>query len=330
MDGKSKISCIIPMYNAENYIEKCINSVLCQTYKNFEIIIIDDGSMDSSLALAEKMAKADDRIKVFHTPNGGVCKARNTGLSYATGELIAYLDSDDFLPTDSFEILAEDITEHNADIAVGRDVVFGNDGAEKKRDFSNELFVWEGYEALEAALKDVPNTYNVVGKLFKKDILKGMTFEVGRKVGEDSYFFFECCLKKPKMTYRDCSVYKVFLSENSATRSGFDASKIEDTIHFAERKLEDVKKFCPEYIDLTYNIIIRAHLNILNGMLLQNKGKEFDEHYKKSIDYIRKNKKYYIPDKATTKRLFNAVTGHYLWLYKLELFLRRIKKTLIK
>lgn len=112
------ISIVVPVYNAENYLEKCINSIIGQTYRNLEIILIDDGSNDNSLSICEKFALQDNRIKVFHQNNGGVASARNKGLSEASGEFIAWVDSDDSTEPEYIEKLYNAVKEYNADISI--------------------------------------------------------------------------------------------------------------------------------------------------------------------------------------------------------------------
>ena len=113
------LSVIVPVYKAEKYIHKCISSILNQTFKDLELILVDDGSPDNSGVICDEYATKDSRVKVFHQENGGVCVARNTGLDNATGEYVFFVDSDDYILTDTLETLYTDVLNHNADIAVG-------------------------------------------------------------------------------------------------------------------------------------------------------------------------------------------------------------------
>ncbi|MFR7519988.1 MAG: glycosyltransferase family 2 protein [Mediterraneibacter faecis] len=117
-NDKNLISVIIPLYNAEKYLKNCITSVVGQTYRNLEIILVDDGSNDNSLSICEKFALQDNRIKVFHQNNGGVASARNKGLSEASGEFIAWVDSDDSIEPEYIEKLYDAVKEYNADISI--------------------------------------------------------------------------------------------------------------------------------------------------------------------------------------------------------------------
>ena len=117
MEHKCLISIIVPVYNVESYLERCVNSIINQTYHNLEIILVDDGSPDGSGDLCDKLAKNDDRITVYHKKNGGLSDARNYGVQNANGEYITFIDSDDFVAKDYIEHLYSMIQEFNADIA---------------------------------------------------------------------------------------------------------------------------------------------------------------------------------------------------------------------
>ena len=102
MPGENQISVIVPVYNVEGYLARCVDSILGQTYENLEVILVDDGSRDGSGALCDAFARQDHRVKVIHKPNGGLSSARNTGIDAAQGEYLAFVDSDDWLEPDAY------------------------------------------------------------------------------------------------------------------------------------------------------------------------------------------------------------------------------------
>ena len=112
---KGKISIVVPMYNVEKYLPECVDKLLDQTYKNLEIILVDDGSPDNCGKIADDYAKKDERVKVIHKPNGGLSDARNVGMDVATGEYLMFTDSDDFLFPSACEVLVNKIEKENAD-----------------------------------------------------------------------------------------------------------------------------------------------------------------------------------------------------------------------
>ena len=114
----SKISVIVPVYNAEKYLSRCIDSILNQTYKNFELILINDGSKDNSIEILRKYENIDDRIKVIDNSNNGVSKTRNIGVRLAEGEYIQFIDSDDFIDKNMFEYAINVMEQENADLVM--------------------------------------------------------------------------------------------------------------------------------------------------------------------------------------------------------------------
>lgn len=305
------ISCIIPMYNAELYIDRCIQSVLNQTYKNVEIVVVDDGSKDSSLEIVKKLYHSNG-IKLIQKTNGGVSSARNVGMLEATGEYIFFLDSDDFLPNNSFELLIDKIRQYSADMVIGRDICFNEGESIPEDTYCGNVSLWEDDTTLVNTLKDFPNTWNVCGKLFKKSFIQSLSYVEGKGIGEDSYFFFQCALRKPKTVHIEKNVYYVSLRKGSATRSPISSKKMDDIIYFIDCKKKDIDKQFIKYRSLVNNLEIKAHLVILHMLLRTN---EYPKYEKKSIKIVRENRKYYISGQSND-RLYFAVVYHFYWIYK--------------
>lgn len=183
-----KISIIAPVYQVEKYIGQCIESVINQTFKNFELILIDDGSKDKSGNICDEYAKRDKRIHVVHTENKGAASARNRGLDLATGKYIAFVDGDDYLAENMLDKLYKVITQENCDVVV---CDFLNLHANPDKDFSLQLSDSKvsGREIL-SHLKNQKNygVWTIVwNKLYKKEILKDLRFPEG-KYFEDEIF----------------------------------------------------------------------------------------------------------------------------------------------
>ncbi len=162
-----KVSVIVPIYNVEKYLEKCIESIINQSYKNLEIILIDDGSPDNSGVIAEAFARKDNRIKVIHQKNSGVSVARNVGIDASTGEYICFADSDDYLMPDYVEYLLNIAIENDVDISITTEMF---DNFTKNQTKDNELEILSPSEATVAILcYRIP--IGVYCKLFKKSFL---------------------------------------------------------------------------------------------------------------------------------------------------------------
>ena len=157
------ISVIVPVYNVEKYLEKCIDSIINQTYQNLEIILVDDGSTDGSGKICDEYSRKDNRIKVIHKENGGLSDARNIGIKNANGGLIGFIDSDDYITENMFEVLQKDLRKYNADIS-SCDIQNVNEAGEclKIIRVSTEgqtSKVFEREEALKLLLEDTIKSY---------------------------------------------------------------------------------------------------------------------------------------------------------------------------
>lgn len=204
------ISVIIPIYNVKDYLVECIESVMEQTYKNIEILLIDDGSTDGSAELCDEFEKRDARIKVYHKENGGVSSARNYGLKKATGELIGFLDADDTIHPQMYEILYDNMLTHGAMLSYC--LIQRMYGTQKDNGEEDEPIVIEGKESLslKAHFKLVSCPYigkSVCDKLFRREILGGVYFDERYSAGEDNLFVTRVLLKEPICVYAGKALY---------------------------------------------------------------------------------------------------------------------------
>lgn len=178
------LSIIIPVYNVEHYLEKCVDSICHQTYRNLEIILVDDGSTDRSGRLCDELAAADSRIKVIHKSNGGLSDARNAGMEFASGEWWMFVDSDDYLALDTAETLLRAAVENHCEIAVCNMVRIYEDGAQEPfyRPVT-EPTIWAGEQRFETLRQP-----SVCNKLFRADLFKEIRFPNG-KFYEDTFVY---------------------------------------------------------------------------------------------------------------------------------------------
>ena len=197
----TKISVIIPVYNVEKYISETINSVLAQTFNDFEIICINDGSKDSSLDILNNLAKTDSRIKVFSQQNSGVSKTRNAAFNYAIGEYVYYLDSDDIIHPQLLEICYNIAKKQDADVLSFGYLEFF-DGQTPKFDAIEEnrieLFEVDDFVSKITARGDIKINYNIWSKFYKKEILNDIKFDEDVSLAEDVIHTFRVAKKNPK------------------------------------------------------------------------------------------------------------------------------------
>lgn len=173
------ISIIVPVYNVEKYLDKCIDSIINQTYKNIEIILVDDGSTDKSGDICDKAQNKDKRIKVIHKANGGLSDARNAGLRIAKGDLIGFVDSDDYIKEDMFETLYNLIEKHNANISIVSYYELYNEKLIAVKE-SKEVEEFNKIEAIKELLIDNKIQSYAWNKLFKKELFKNLEFPVNK------------------------------------------------------------------------------------------------------------------------------------------------------
>ena len=210
-----KISVIIPVYNCEKYLSACLESVLNQTYQNFEIVLVDDGSKDASGVICDQYAEKDDRICVVHQKNHGVSHARNTGMKQATGDAVSFIDSDDTLEPDMYELLSNVMLEHGADIAhCGFCRVESN--MRKPIYGTGTLCVQNKGQALASFLAGDLFNGALWNKLFRIEILKGVCFREELRINEDVLFCFEAFQNAEKSVFTDQAKYNYYVRENSS------------------------------------------------------------------------------------------------------------------
>lgn len=278
----SKISVIVPIYNTEKYLERCIRSIMNQTYKNIEIIAVNDGSTDNSLGILEKLKCEDDRIIIINQENMGVSKARNKGLNCATGDFIGFVDSDDFIEKDMYEIMINHLIEENADLCRIKAFIYNREGGieeiSKERNiytYNNEVEIMNVY--LQNELKIA-----VWDKLFRKSAVEKIRFD-SSLFNEDAAYVWEACLNSRKVVMDTKQLYHhIKRPNNSLTSAPFS----EDNLTLYKYSKDNFKKLLNEYEDREQ----QAYLFYFNGLfhLLKVYKRDWDNNnlpnlYKKEI-----------------------------------------------
>lgn len=217
---QSLISIIVPVYNVESFLCRCVNSLLEQSYENIEIILIDDGSTDSSGEICDEIAEKDSRVKVIHKENGGLSDARNKGLEIASGSYIGFVDSDDWVSADMYECLFGLISDNNAD-AAQINFIFAYNQDIQLQPGGKKTEVYEGKEILQYFMTSstVTGKYSVWLCLFKKSLLDGLMFRKG-KVNEDIDYKYKALSRCKKFVVSNQIKYFYFMNSASITRAG--------------------------------------------------------------------------------------------------------------
>lgn len=257
------ISLIIPVYNAEKTIIRCVESILTQNYKNFELILINDGSIDRSLKICRYFEKIDSRVKLINKKNEGVSKARNSGMRISKGEYIGFIDSDDWIEKDMFSKLMSAINQENADIAI----------CSYYKEYSNTTNKMIAFESKskctfeEGLTNFIQGKYggNIWNKLFSRYIL---SHEFNEKIliGEDSLFLYNAIKKSQTIVCLPDALYHYSISYGSATKIALNKKRF-DTLESAELIYDDIKTNHSTLLDDATFMVFSKYISLLNLIL---------------------------------------------------------------
>lgn len=221
----NKLSIIIPIYNTEAYLPRCIDSILSQSFTDYELLLIDDGSIDNSGSICDKYAQQDNRIKVFHKKNGGLCSARNTGLDHAQGEWIYFVDSDDELMPEGLRTLADCISD-DVDVVMGGYEQYDLDGNLIQTEQKHSIQTLSRRDSLLVLFPEHTIIYSYLGyvwnRLFRKRIIQDHSLRFDDTVGtkEDTLFVTQyLCKSNGKTRFTTTPIYKYIAHENSTMHS---------------------------------------------------------------------------------------------------------------
>lgn len=295
---KDLISVIVPVYNVEKYIEDCIKSILEQTYKNLEIILVDDESSDASGKICEEYSKIDNRIKVIHQKNGGAASARNAGLKIATGQYIAFVDSDDTINEKMCEELYNLLKKYDTQVAMcGVWETHENEKGEiqkvvlEQKEIKDEVLTCEEALKLMITSGDVGNF--VCNKLFKRELFDDITFPEG-KVYEDAATTYKIIHKCNKVAYTNKKMYYYLLGRSGATTSSFSEKKILDSLDAYSSQYKFLIENHKNLKDVANVIWIKMYTSAMEKICMNNYWKLWEsdsvldkyEFFKEAIDSL--------------------------------------------
>lgn len=279
------ISIVIPVYNVERYLRRCVDSVIAQTYANIEIILVDDGSTDASGDICEEYAGKDVRIKVIHQENGGLSSARNTGIEEAKGEYLTFIDSDDFVDRRYAGRLYELIQEYGADISIAGFVKFKKFSGIKTKAIKNpSVREYDGISAISDMWyqKTIPNF--AWAKMYKRKLFEGIRYPVG-KLYEDLGTTYRLFYKARRIVYSAEPLYFYFQRSDSIMNEKFRMEKM-DRILVSRELLDWSRSCCPALTDAAGARFFISNVQVLAEI-------PNDMHYKDETAYIKSNIKKY-------------------------------------
>lgn len=290
MEEKDKISIIVPVYNVEEFLPRCVKSILKQSYKNIEILLIDDGSTDESGTLCDNYANNNTNIKVYHKKNGGLSDARNYGIEKATGKYIAFIDSDDYVAEDYCKILYNNLIKYEADISICSFVK--TDGKNDNiGEIKEQIKTYTGIDKQKNILNHM-NTITTVAwnKLYRKEIWNNLRYPKG-KINEDEFVVHYLMYKAKKVVYTNMILYYYYQRSNSIMKKKFSSERF-DVIDAFQDRWQFYKKH-EEYKELEGRAYCLYMKMIISNYILSKKNNLHDDQKKLLERYKKeyKNKK---------------------------------------
>lgn len=292
-----KISIIVPVFNVQAYIHRCIDSILKQTFSDFELILVDDGSSDFSGMICDEYANNDSRICVIHKINGGLSDARNVGIDHARGQYLAFVDGDDYIADDMYEILINALERTNADLAIcGIYDVYGEKKPHEKPVIHKVL---NRESATKFILEGNIISVHAVNKLYKRKIFNKLRYPVG-KYHEDSYVILDI-LKQCQSVVVD-SVQKYFYvhREGSINTETFSPKQF-DFINAWTLNEEKLINSSRQLRHAAHQRVCFAHFLVLDKMIQGHATKQYEGQAKEIVSYLRKNFLFIMKDHIFTK-----------------------------
>lgn len=298
------ISVIVPVYNIEKYLERCVESVRNQTYKNLEILLVDDGSTDSSGALCDELAQRDERIRVLHKENGGSSSARNLGIAQAKGEYLGFVDSDDYISQDMYELLYEAVVEYNAEIAqVGRDEIDeqGNYLPNICEPPKEKVFIESVVFMREMLMHRGDCSFCT--KLVKKELFISHVFPEG-ELNEDFYLLVQLLMQINGIVSLPQQTYHVFYRMGSNTRK-IDKEAFSrvfgDCVNNADMAEKLVAERLPELIPVAFRFGMYQRLEYLLHVPVSRMNKE-NKQYVEICKHVKRNWRKMLANQYLTKK----------------------------
>lgn len=296
------VSVIVPVYNVEKCLRRCIDSILRQTYTNFELILIDDGSTDGSGAICDEYARKDNRIKVIHRENGGLSAARNSGLEVMTGEYVTFIDSDDYVTDNYIEYMYTLMVENKGDIsAVSHEMIF--DDTENGLDLNeNSVLSYDQKDIIKELLKMTDAMGHMAwGKLYKEGLFNDIRYPEG-KLYEDLAVIYDILLKADRVVVSDARLYKYYIRTGSIMQSSFDCDRYYE-VDIIDEKMDMIERVYPDLKTLCRARRVYSYLKTVHRIMSSKNRSDFDAYQKELKHKIKKVGKGLIAEPGINKSL---------------------------
>ena len=238
---EKKLSVIIPVYNLESYLERCINSILNQTYQNLEVICVNDGSTDNSLAVLNRLAAFDKRVCVISQENAGVSAARNTGIDHATGDYITFVDGDDAIAPEMYSVLVQLCLQYDAEIAHCGYRRINPDGTVKDIMGTEQTIVQNSDDAVKCLITGQLFVGSLCNKIYRKTLFKEIRLDQHLKINEDIMANIELFHNAERAVFYDAPLYLYYIRPSSVTNTSDVIRRAQDMVIVSNRIFECFK-----------------------------------------------------------------------------------------
>ena len=312
------VSVIVPVYNVEKYINRCIESILFQSYSNIEIILIDDGSTDNSGNICDLYKKKDKRIIVIHKKNGGLSDARNCGLKKMSGDYVMFVDSDDYIDANMISFLMNDMLINDSDISICS-YYYINEHKKEKPTFKQNKFVSKKPDLFYNLYNEYSGiTVSSCMKLYKSSIFKNLKFTKG-VIHEDEIIVLDILKKINKISYNLEPLYYYELREGSITRK-FDIRKL-DVLPYMDKRIEYFKQIkCNQLVQMTEYKKLNIQMVLLQDYYRYNSENSNFTNIKMLKKEIKKVSKRCIIYKSLSKK--SRINSLCAYIFPLEFYMK--------
>ena len=289
------ISIVIPIYNAEKYLEECLNSIKNQTYKNFEVIMVNDGSKDDSETICMNFLRSDSRFRYLKKENGGVSSTRNVGLDNVEGDYVTFIDADDWVDENYLELLITTVKKNHSDIVVSSYKQFNNIDVfylraytiQEKYLLNFEKMNRDDFLTIFPKLMSINVCFNnAVAKLFRKELVNNLRFDTSIKYGEDLDFYFRLYLNVDSISYVDEPTY-VYRMHGDSTTSNFNQEHAEQELSIFKKMYEKIQEIGLPSIHYFNKLkkLLELRMNFLENKVLLNEYLEFLKNIGETVTY---------------------------------------------
>ena len=322
------VSVIVPIYNVENFLERCIDSIVNQTYKNIEVILVNDGSTDKSGEMCKSYEKKYKNIRVIHKKNEGVSKARNIGLKNANGKYILFVDGDDTLQLDMIQKLISIMKKNKAQIAQCAYKTIYEDGKFMPKSNSEKLYIYSTKDEILNNFFEKKITISVWNKIFEKSVIDNICFNENVSHYEDKLFVYYVLLKCNKFIDVNYLGYNYYKRKNSASYSTFKYSylEIKDVDKMILKDVE-TKRFNRNIFELAQKNVLETDLELAKMMIKSKSNKKYSKEFGEIINEIKEfqNKFFY---NLSKKKKLEILLLKYNFLQNIYRLMMRMKNKL--